>query len=470
MVTPSMNTRLATYLLRSTVVLLGLGQGQCGEPLLVLDIDSASVPAATTKFLLRPQLDGKDGNEVWFTGDKRRLAVYLPKGSSGPLSADLYAMDETERIIAQKSISEQVPGGISGSQVTSVSLTPLAVPRNSYSSLTLSAALMTDFSASWGSDPQNVYVAGYAGAIARCSSASNACTSLDLSALPAPLPNFKSVWGSDSSNVYAVGDFGGIIRCDGSGKCISLTSPNLNIAYQSVWGSDAGHVYVVGNSNMIQLCSSGSPVCTQLTYRSANGNSPDFSSVWGSDLNHVYIAGSSGTMVVCSAEPQGCNLLSSGTQSNLKTVWGSDANNVYAAGSGTIVRCSSASTTCTVLTPPKAATSTTFYAIWGSDAHNVYVVGDNSFGGVVLRCSSDSNSCAELTASPSRALRSVWGSDADNVYVVDSLGSVRRCSAGSNICAPLSTGFPQRVNAVWGVNRDNIYMVGSAGSIVRRRL
>ena len=101
----------------------------------------------------------------------------------------------------------------------------------------------------WGSDLENIFLAGKTGKIVRCNieanppiiTIENPITDVDLS----------DVWGSSPNDVYAVGSYGTILHFDG--KTWSQMDSGIEASLLGVWGESGGDVFAVGYEGTI-LC------------------------------------------------------------------------------------------------------------------------------------------------------------------------------------------------------------------------
>lgn len=88
---------------------LALSTLHCGDPIVILNVDPASLPAETSKLLLRTRLNEQDGKDQWFSPSQTRLAIRLPPGARGGLSLDLIALDLGECKLAQATLGRDGP-------------------------------------------------------------------------------------------------------------------------------------------------------------------------------------------------------------------------------------------------------------------------------------------------------------------------------------------------------------------------
>ena len=73
---------------------LALGGVQCSsESILIVNLDATNVPAGVTSLVLQALLNGTAGVEQPFPLTQRRLAVYIPPGSSGTVDMNITGVD-----------------------------------------------------------------------------------------------------------------------------------------------------------------------------------------------------------------------------------------------------------------------------------------------------------------------------------------------------------------------------------------
>lgn len=468
--------KLYTILRRSLFAgtgLLAMSTLHCGDPIVILNVDAASLPAATSKLLLRTRLNEQDGRDQWFSPAQTRLAVRLPPGARGGLTLDLIALDSGECKLAQATLGEMVPSGLNLSAEYSVALNAVSPKTCSFTPVDSNLVGLKPSSVNlysvWASDANNVYVVG-GGMLStattdspvalRCSAGSSMCWPLNQTLGGVGL---YSVRGSDASNIFVAGTQGVVGRCSaGSNQCTRI--PAITSQYlRAIWPSDVNNIYMVGDVGSVLRCSGNTNQCVSLV----SNTTQNLYAVWGSVDGNIYAVGGSATgatVIRCSNTDDACKPLSAGTSQMLRSVWISDDNNVYAAGDkGTIIFCSAGSDSCQLLF---SGISSLYQInrIWGSDVYNVYAI---STGGTIARCAVGSTTCTALNSGTAAPLNSVWGADNMNVYVVGNNGTVVRCSAGSATCSVLTSGTNENLYRVWGLDRRNTYIVGAGGTILR---
>lgn len=468
--------KLYTILRRSLFAgsgLLAMSTLHCGDAIVILNVDAASLPAETSKLLLRTRLNEQDGRDQWFSPAQTRLAVRLPPGARGALTLDLIALDSGECKLAQATLGEMVPSGLNLSAEYSVALNAVSPKTCSFTPVEANLVGLRSSSVRlysvWASDANNVYVVG-AGMLnaatmdspvaLRCSAGSSVCQPLSQMLGGVGL---YSVRGSDASSVFVAGTQGVLGRCSaGSNQCTVITS-NTNQYLRAIWPSDVNNIYMVGDGGSVLRCSGITNQCSLLI----SNTTQNLYAVWGSVAGNIYAVGGSGTgatIIRCSNTDAACIPLSAGTAEVLRSVWISDDNNVYAAGDkGTIILCSVGSDSC----KPLSSNISPLYQInriWGSDSNNIYAI---SSGGTIARCAVGSTTCTALNSGTAAPLNSVWGADDMNVYAVGNNGTVVRCSAGSTTCSVLTSGTNETLYRVWGLERRNTYIVGAGGTILR---
>jgi hypothetical protein len=103
---------------------------RCGEePMLILDLDTASVPASTASLRVLSALNGDVGQTALIEGEQRHLVVYLPPDASGEIQLKLEALDPHGCQLALSILTEPVPGGLARYVEQAVALTPLPRPQ-----------------------------------------------------------------------------------------------------------------------------------------------------------------------------------------------------------------------------------------------------------------------------------------------------------------------------------------------------
>lgn len=174
----------------------------------------------------------------------------------------------------------------------------------------------------WGSNHNNVFVAGSNGAVLHYNGYQWAVMT---SGTTRPL---FGIWGSSGSDVFAVGQFGTILHYDGS--VWRTMSSGTNHDLNSVWGSGPNTVFAVGGSGSL---GSGSILYYDgIIWRKVSDSPTTLHSVWGSGPDNVFAVGANG--VIFHYDGITWRRMNSGTNNRLQDIWGSGPNNVYAVGEG----------------------------------------------------------------------------------------------------------------------------------------
>ena len=465
--------------------LLAMSTVHCGDPIVILNVDPASLPAETSKLLLRTRLNEQDGKDQWFSPDQTRLAVRLPPDARGSLTFDLSALDPGECKLAQATLSEMVPAGLNLSAEYSVALNAVNPKACSFTPVEPNLAGLTlstvDLYSAWASDANNVYVAGggmlntttlKSPIVLRCSAGSSVCQPLNQTLGGVGL---YSVRGSDASNVFVAGTQGVVGRCSaGSNQCTRIP-PVTNQYLRAIWASDASNIYIAGDAGTVLRCSGNANQCTTLT----SGTQRNLYAIWGSKTGDIYAVGGlegdpqtslnsnvyiDPAIIRCPNGSNVCSALRANATEVFRSVWVSDENDVYVGGiNGTIVFCAAGSANCTPLVSG-ISSPYEISRVWGINDKNIYAI---SSGGTIARCAAGSTTCTALNSGTAAALNSVWGADDMNVFAVGNNGTVVRCSAGSTSCTVLTSGTNETLYRVWGLDRRNTYIVGAKGTILR---
>lgn len=347
------------------VGLVGLGSCGGGHPVIVLNVDPATVPAGTSKLLLRSQLNGQSGAEVSFGPSDRRLAIYFPDAAQGPVQLELAALDGNDCKLAQLVLSETVPHG------------SLSYSERSIALMGLSPALCTvtvTIDAGNGSVKSSPAGLDCSGSGARCSADfpvgsslqlmatgssrsyavwSGACAGLRASCALTlsrsqllhvefgdrscsadgwcwenPLPSGRlpqAIAALDRTSLVTVGDAGGVLRCRG-GLCTPLVTA-AGLALSGVWAADAENIYAISTlaGPYATRCAASTGLCTPLNVAGATL----ISDVFGTDSNNVYLLTSTSAVLRCGAGSTTCTMLNTGTTQPLTNAWSADANNVF---------------------------------------------------------------------------------------------------------------------------------------------
>lgn len=423
-----------------------LGLCQCGQPLIILDIEEAGL-AHVTKLLLRVQLDDGTVQEQQLDSAPRQIAVHLPSGASGVVLLDVYGQNEGSCKVAWTRLKEAAPGGLGRWVRRTAQLEALPSPSCPH-----------ELRAVRRMNNTSVVVVGNQGTILHCTG--NTCSYLP----SGTTANLAAVWRHDDTTFYAVGDGATVRRCSTATSTCSALPAAMEVVKDNlyrVWG-DAQHIYAVGGAGEVLQCDITNTAAKNTCERVPTATSARTFGLWGTPVN-IYLASEDGKIQRCLLDKTGiiglmCDeIIPNRGYPPLYGIWGFEDFTYSVGENATVVRCNGM--TCTYFNQNGKPT---LNAVWGLEAGNVYAVGD---GGAVLRCMG--TMCNMLPTVTDKTLRAVWGSETNNVYVVGDGGSVLRCQGSPQGCTPLMPPTTQNLLAVEGSDGNNVYAVGAGGTVVK---
>ena len=230
--------------------------------------------------------------------------------------------------------------------------------------------------------------------------------------------NARAIWGSSPEELWVAGAAGYLARNRGSGW--RLVSAVTDAELVDLWGTAADDVFAVGTGGVIIHYDGSS--WTEMASETSN----DLSGVWGWSSSGVLAVGTSGT--VRRYDGGTWSAAASIGATDLTAIWGRSEAAIFVVGAGQIAYSDDGGDSWV-----DHAVTGTMRAVWGGPANNdhVYVVGDGAqlhrYEGRVGILYDVSN-WNELDA-PSVNLRTVTGSSTENVFVANRTIS-HRCGAG----------------------------------------
>jgi len=174
--------------------------------------------------------------------------------------------------------------------------------------------------------------------------------------------NLVDVWGSQANDVYVAGDVGTIMSYDGSTWAEQHSSTGWVL---SLWGASPDDIFAVGQDGPV-LRGAGA------VWSTMESNTTEYlNDVWGASPSDVYAVGGNGTIM--HYDGNGWRQVISNTTEELRGVWGASKSDVYAAGTnGTILHYDG-----NHWSPIESGTTENFRDVWGTSGSNVFVVGNS---------------------------------------------------------------------------------------------
>ena len=222
----------------------------------------------------------------------------------------------------------------------------------------------------WGSSANDVFAAGFFGALLRYTG--NTWTE---DASPTS-ENLWDMWGSSATDVFAVGDAGTIVHWDGTDwetMDSGLVNAGCGCGTASVWGlwgSGPNDVHAVADGGII-LHYDGTAWTAQDTLPVAG-----LYGIWGSGPADVFAVGDDGGIfhydgTSWTAMTSGLE----GTGEYINAVWGTSSTDVYAAASTGLLRYDGTS-----WSPMDGAETCEHLSIWGSASDDIFVINQCGLG------------------------------------------------------------------------------------------
>jgi len=284
------------------------------------------------------------------------------------------------------------------------------------------------------------------------------CTSGSLKIPLGISDDFSAIWGSGPNDIFATTATGRILRTSTGWSSFSDVTPSgATVAFRGVYGSGSGQVLAVGSFGTIYRTTTSGTSWTQ-----PSGSGETLYAIWGTGST-FYAVGANGSIVKSSDGGQSWTAQASPTAQVLRGVFGTSASQVVAAGdNGVIVRTSDGSTWSVIA----SGVPTSFFAVTAIDATTYYACGSNA---VVLR---SDNAGLTWQATSSLAVignaRSLWGTVSDGIYVGASNGTIWRSSDRGQSWTSIPTGGAGNSwYGLWGVPLGVAYSVGAGGSVIR---
>ena len=289
--------------------------------------------------------------------------------------------------------------------------------------------------------------------------------------------SLRGIWGSDANNVWIAGGDGSALILKWNGSVWGSQTTPATARLYTVWGTSSTNVWVGGRNGHISRYN-GSTWTTFTSGIEAGGtNGPyNINSIWGADANNIWAVADNGEF--------GPILKWNGTSwstqythtSGLRALWGTSSSNIWAVGTNrSIVHYDGVSwSPVTYSVSPALNATTTLVSIWGSDANNIWVGGGVDIGQTLvtlLKWNGTSWSRADTTGLPVvtsfGTVRSITGTTANNVYAVGDQGAFMSRWDGSTWAAETTVGS-SLLFAIWGTSDGvNLWASGSASSLMR---
>lgn len=186
----------------------------------------------------------------------------------------------------------------------------------------------------WGTDENNVYVAGrteYGESLVVRSTDGGATWVVNEPVCYSESGALSSLWGSGANDICVVSCGGDVLRTTDEGATWTVTSVTDGSGLVAIWGTASDNIYVVGSCGAIYRYNGAD----WLPAYAADPNMPiyeTYTGVWGSSANDVYVVGNWGS--VRHFDGTTWSDVAVGTEMNdcLNGVWGSASDDVYVVG------------------------------------------------------------------------------------------------------------------------------------------
>jgi hypothetical protein len=363
-------------------------------------------------------------NDVWFTGDR---TVYFD------------GLDFFDWSIGSANGVWAADG-----RIWVTSLSNVYTSDGSMTEVSLDLSSTIQLTGIWGTSPEDLWVVGGNGTIARHDG--GAWTSYP-SGTSAQL---QAVWGSSPRDVWAVGSNGTILHFDGSGWSRSPSSPDAFSSYTAIWGSSDDAQWIVGPSGISAY--DGDRAIRFATVMGGTG--VGYGSIWGTRADDVVAVGGNGRI----AEYDGgaWRDVPSPTAELLFSVWG-HSERMVAIGEGSFgVERSGDDIWRTLALQGGAGSART--AIWGSADDDFWVA--SPLSGVLGHLVGD-----QWTVLNTQAFMSaLWGSSSDDIWGTG-IGSVYHYDGISWDVVPI--GDDVELGTIAGCSASEVWAAGKRGALYR---
>lgn len=283
-------------------ILSSVGISSCGDETVYVQVNVSGIPPATAQLVARPRMGGVSyGQEVFQVppgSDTMTLGFKLPAGTLGTFDIQIEAVDAAQKPVLACDLA--IAG--SGSR-------EIVSKRDNSVNVPLSAPYPKTFAtrhiyASWSSAPNDVWIAGQGGYVARW----NGCYWKPFSA-PPTTESIVAIHGFDRHNVWLVGSnsVGNVfaMQCDEESCTGRSPSPTVPGIFTGIWGASPTEIWAVGQKRSgpqglvmkwdgasWKEYSDGTGTGTG-EFNTTAADTVGFSAIAGIDAGHVYAVGQS---------------------------------------------------------------------------------------------------------------------------------------------------------------------------------